>query len=180
MEIVPIFADCLYAFRFDDESSDEFERLFDLWQDTEYLEEFFNEHQKDLKSGYWGRITVEESVIETLKEARNLENEFRNIANKSDQEKESFINSTFIPLIDNQLTFQDLNKSKARKKWLRIYALKVDNSVYIVTGGAIKLTETMGQRKHTSDELTKLERCRDFLHEKGIVDAEGLIEECEL
>jgi hypothetical protein len=180
MEIVRIFAENLFAFKFEGESYDEFERLFDLWHDTEYLEGFFDEHQEDLESGYWNTISIEESIIETINEARALESDFRNIADKSDQEKESFFHDTFIPLIKSDLTYEDLGKSKARRRWLRIYALKVENSVYIVTGGAIKLTAKMSDRKHTSDELTKLERCRDYLIENGIVDADGLIEECEL
>ena len=38
MEIVPIFGENLYAVRYPDEEKDEFERLFELWQDPEFLE----------------------------------------------------------------------------------------------------------------------------------------------
>ena len=34
----------------------------------------------------------------------------------------------------------------------------------------------MEEREHTKNELTKIERCRDFLKEQGIFDADSLNE----
>jgi|WetSurMetagenome_2_1015567.scaffolds.fasta_scaffold292280_2 hypothetical protein len=34
MKIVRIFGNLLFAFKYDDELKDEFERVFDLWQDS--------------------------------------------------------------------------------------------------------------------------------------------------
>ena len=56
---------------------------------------------------------------------------------------------------------------------------KILNIVYIITGGAIKLTQKMQDRKHTNIELRKIENCRRFLLDQGIVDLEGVIEEIE-
>jgi len=47
------------------------------------------------------------------------------------------------------------------------------------TGGAIKLTLKMQDREHTNIELSKIEKCKRFLLETGIVDVDGLIEEIE-
>jgi hypothetical protein len=41
MEIVSIFGENLFAIKYAGEDKDEFSRLFELWQDAEYLEEFF-------------------------------------------------------------------------------------------------------------------------------------------
>jgi hypothetical protein len=49
--------------------------------------------------------------------------------------------------------------------WLRNF--------FIITGGAIKLTATMQERKHTAEELVKIERTRRFLIDNGIVDENG-------
>lgn len=73
-----------------------------------------------------------------------------------------------------------LNKCKARQNWLRLYALRVDKNVYIITGGTIKLTRTMQERAHTMQELDKINHCRKFLLSKGIVEVESLIEETEI
>jgi hypothetical protein len=85
----------------------------------------------------------------------------------------------FNPLHNSQYQILTLNKSKAKKTWLRIYALRVENNVYIITGGAIKLTQKMQDRRHTYSELKKIESCRRFLLDQGIVDSDGLIEEIE-
>jgi hypothetical protein len=72
------------------------------------------------------------------------------------------------------------NKCKAQQNWLRLYALRVDKNVYIITGGTIKLTRTMQERAHTMQELDKISQCREFLLSKGIVGVENLIEETEI
>lgn len=77
--------------------------------------------------------------------------------------------------------FSDLWKTQELQtvfwgKKLRIYAIKLSVGVYIVTGGAIKLTATMQEREHTLHELHKLEIVRRFLLEEGIVDNDGFIE----
>lgn len=59
---------------------------------------------------------------------------------------------------------------------MRIYAIKLAAGIYIITGGAIKLTATMQEREHTLLELQKMETVRRFLLEENIVDDESFIE----
>lgn len=73
-----------------------------------------------------------------------------------------------------------LGKEKAKgeslryhSSWLRVYAIKIENGVYLVTGGAIKLTTTMSERSHTLAELAKLELVRNHLIDNGVFDKEG-------
>lgn len=74
-----------------------------------------------------------------------------------------------------------LGKEKARGKsvqkhssWLRIYAIKIEDGIYVVTGGAIKLTATMSERTHTLAELAKMEMVRNYFIDNGVFDKEGL------
>ena len=75
-----------------------------------------------------------------------------------------------------------LGREKAKGKWhrhdswLRLYALKVDEGSYLITGGAIKLTHKMTERAHTLRELAKMEQVRNYLIEQGAADIEGLKE----
>ena len=62
------------------------------------------------------------------------------------------------------------------RSWLRMYALKICDDMYLITGGAIKLTDRMDERAHTRIELNKLERCKDFLFEQRIIDDKGVVE----
>ena len=76
-----------------------------------------------------------------------------------------------------------LQKEKARLKnklghpsWLRLYAIKLTSGVYIITGGAIKLTATMQEREHTRKKLAKLERVRNFLLQENVMDDTGFVD----
>lgn len=180
MKIVCIFDNCLFSFKYDTESKDEFERLFDLWNDIEYLEQFFEENKADLQGGFWGTISVEEAILKTLNDAQYFEEQLRKLSEKSTDDQNKGLETLFEPLHNSQIHVIELNKSKAKKSWLRIYALRAENSVYIITGGAIKLTANMNEREHTNKELRKIEQCRDYLIEQGIFDADGLIEELEI
>ena len=59
---------------------------------------------------------------------------------------------------------------------MRIYAIKLDNGIYLVTGGAIKLTHLMEERQHTLDELKRMEQVRNYLIDNGVLDVDGLYE----
>jgi hypothetical protein len=52
--------------------------------------------------------------------------------------------------------------------------------MYLISGGAIKLTDNMQEREHTQKELVKLEKCKQFLKESGIVDEDGVIDLLEM
>lgn len=68
------------------------------------------------------------------------------------------------------------DSSRRHPSWLRIYAIKIDQGAYLVTGGAIKLTATMAERSHTLSELAKLEKVRNYLMDNGVFDKDGLTE----
>ena len=67
-------------------------------------------------------------------------------------------------------------RQKGRKNYLRIYALRIDKNCFVITGGAIKFTHLMQDRKHTQLELNKIEMCRNYLKENGIIDADSFYE----
>lgn len=174
MEIVRIFADQLTSFRYDTDRPDEFSRLFSQWQDPEFLYEFFTEHIDDLQSGFFGPISLQTAIRQTRDEARRLEGKLLQLA----QGKPDSLDSIFEPLrLEEPI---ELTRSKAKgdkpKSWLRVYAIKLQSNIYVVTGGAIKLTRRMQEREHTKLELRKFERCKAYLHEQGITDIDGLSE----
>ena len=57
--------------------------------------------------------------------------------------------------------------------WLRIYAIKLEPGIYVITGGAIKLTRTMQEREHTLSELARMEQVRTHLLTNNIVDKDS-------
>lgn len=180
MDIVSIFGKNLFSIKYPGESKDEFNRIFNSWQDAEYLEEFFENNKEDINNGFWNNISVEDAILETYQCARELESKLIELSKKSEQEQLLGLDSIFKLLHDSQSQIFTLDRSKAKLTWLRIYALRVDKNTFIVTGGAIKLTQKMQDREHTNKELQNLETCRNFLIEQGIVDVEGIIEEFEI
>ncbi len=169
MKIVRIFGENLTAVKYPNEESDELERLFDLWEDPEYLEQFFEENKADL--GYY-KLTIEDAISHTINEA-NLLNEILLDAVQSTPVE---LEELFKNLDNNEVRILTLSKQKARRRWLRLYAIRIDVNVYLITGGAIKLTEKMEERPHTTDELTKLELCRQFLQQNDVFDEDSFKE----
>lgn len=73
-----------------------------------------------------------------------------------------------------------LGKEKARLRdtqkhasWLRIYAIKLEPGIYVITGGAIKLTRTMQEREHTLVELARMEKVRRYMLDNNIIDKDS-------
>ena len=61
-----------------------------------------------------------------------------------------------------------LQKGKRRKSKLRLYAIKIDENVYLITGGAIKITQKMQDHPDTANELKKLNQVKDYLKQNHI------------
>lgn len=82
----------------------------------------------------------------------------------------------FSNLDDYETRTIELAKQKSKRRWLRIYALRIDTNAYIIIGGAIKLTHKMEARLHTAKELDKLESCRTYLIDQGVFDIDSFNE----
>ena len=82
----------------------------------------------------------------------------------------------FRPLENSRASEMLLGREKGRpnrRSWLRLYAIKLNVGIYIITGGAIKLTRTMQEREHTLQELEKMEKVRNFLIREGVFDEDS-------
>ena len=166
----------LWAVRYDDENDNVLYKLFDMWSDVAWLRDFFKKNINDLSSFF--KITdVNQAIYDTIEDNYDLQCLIMDISPDADLDK------IFRPLDNNRTAEVLLGKEKARLKkqtkhpsWLRIYALKLSAGIYIVTGGAIKLTATMQEREHTLAELHKMEHVRQFLLNENIVDDAGFID----
>lgn len=173
MEIIHIFANKLYAVRRDGEDTDEWNKLVEVWMDVAWLEDFFEQNKHDL--GYFDCSSVEDAVMITLNDADDLFQHIQELANLRGGFDRAFVN-----LDNSEYRTVELSKKKAkgrrRKSWLRVYAIKIDTDVFLITGGAIKLTNGMAEREHTQRELAKLQQCKSFLQENGITDEDSFRE----
>lgn len=166
----------LWAVRYDGMQDNALFTLFDQWNDVMWLRNFFKENWQDMQS-YFKVTSVNEAIRDTIEDSERLEEIIMDISPDADLDR------LFRPLENYRTSDMLLGKEKARLKrtmrhssWLRIYAIKLADGVYIVTGGAIKLTFKMEEREHTRKELEKLEKVRSFLLNENIIDDEGFVE----
>ncbi len=168
----------LWSVVYDDQNDDALYTKFNQWNSPEWLFNFFSENEDDLKKSF-KNLDIEKATIRTIQDAECMEEVLLDLS------PESNLDMLFRPLDNYNTSEVVLGKEKGRLKrghhvsyssWLRIYALKLSSGQYLITGGAIKLTKGMKERRHTLEELIKMEKVRDFLQEKGIVDTEGFME----
>ena len=92
---------------------------------------------------------------------------------------------------DHLWAVRDMNKPKNElaalfQKWNDaeyLWDFFLEKNVFVITGGAIKLTRTMQERSHTHAELDKINQCRQYLASNGVFDLDSfisMIEEGEL
>ncbi len=180
-----IIKDSLYAVNYG--ATNEFRRLFTLWQNPEYLEDFFETHKSDLQSEFFGNITIEDAIKKTIDEAYEFEQLVLTIAETGNICVEECLETYFKSLYNHDKYTYPIpvyEKRKAygpgTKSWLRLYAIRIDDNVFIITGGGIKLTRTMNEREHLQEELQKMEQVKKLLISEGIIDNDSLINYIEL
>ena len=170
------------------ENIDILSNVFENWSDVEYLNSFFEEHEADLTSGFYGNITIESAIEVSIEEAEELESILLDIAEKGKTDQLENLQTIFKPLHNNEAQkypIPDHQESKVKpksnnKSWLRIYAIRIEPNIFIVTGGAIKLTETMNDRDHLLQELEHLQSAKEYLIENQIIDSESITDFLEM
>lgn len=176
MKIVGIFAILdkkLLAVQFEGEDADEFTLAFRNWQDPEWLEDFFEQNKKLLQDGFWGQISVEEAIWITITESEKFEKYILDVAKSSSGMRKS----TLEGLVFHKLHKTDYStihvESKAygskHKSWLRLFAIKISEELYVVSGSAIKLTRSLQEKAHTNNELAKLKNTKAYLNKIGLL-----------
>lgn len=163
----------LWAVRYHGDSSNCFDAAFSNWFDMNWLKSFFQENLADLSS-FFHITDVYEAVMETIEEAKRLECLMFDIS------PDANLDLLFKHLENNRFAEMSLGREKAygdgsfrHPSWLRLYAIKIQPGVYLVTGGAIKLTHKMRERSHTLDELAKMEHVRNYLLDNGVFDLDS-------
>ena len=170
MEIDCIFASQLFAFRYEEEEDNEYDRLMDLWDDAEYVDDFLKKNKDDIP-----RNTSIEQVADCIAEDTiKIDKTLIEITESPDKTLSYF----FRPLHNQEYKIKVLSLQKGRKSCLRIYAIRISDDIFLITGGAIKLPlhHLMEDREHTKEELKKLEKTRSFLNSKGIFDEDSFFE----
>ena len=166
----------LWAVRYEGETDNALYTLFDQWSDVMWLRSFFKANWQDLTS-YFKITDINQAIEDTIEDSDRLQGIIMDIS------PDANLDEIFHPLENIRTADILLGKEKAKLKrqerhssWLRIYAIKLSEGVYVITGGTIKLTLKMEEREHTRQELTKLEKVRSFLLNENIIDDDSFVE----
>lgn len=159
---------------------DELTLLFRNWCNTEYLLKFFTNNLNDLMNPYWLGLSIEDAILSVQKEAIGFQNELRGFVLKSPTNEITTLNLIFEQLDKHEFALRSNSKNFRKGKpnyehpLLRIYAIELEEENYVVTGGAIKLSEKM-DRPHLLEQKNKLIRVQDFLKSNGFYKGEEFI-----
>lgn len=130
MKIVRIFADQLFAFHYENEIDNEYDRLMELWTDVSFLKRFAEKN--NIKN-------ITSFIKDISQNAEQIQDFLENISQNNQP-----YGFYFEPLQNSEknklLAFQ---KGKIKKNRLRYYAIKIDLNCFIITGGAIKMSQTI-------------------------------------
>ena len=163
----------LWAVRYDNCLDNVLDTILDQWNDVLWLRSFFKQNIGDLTS-YFKITDVNQAIYDTIEDSEKLQCLILDIS------PDANLDEIFRPLENSRASEMLLGKEKARLRetprhasWLRIYAIKLEPGIYVITGGAIKLTRTMQEREHTLVELARMEKVRRFLLDNDIADIDS-------
>lgn len=150
MKFACIFEDQLYSFHYDEFRENEYYRKLNQWTNTEYLYKFAKANNVNNIPLFIDHISENlEEIEELIDEIAETDGQFKRL---------------FIPLDDAENhKHLSLRKGKIINNKLRLYAVKLSEEVYIITGGAIKMSQRMEQHPCTLKELSKLFQARQYL-----------------
>jgi len=186
MELVHIFSpennpdEGLWALKYEQAAKDEFKKLFDNWFNPEWMHQFCINNLKDVEQKFDDdMIDAEAAADELMEEAEDLQELLYTLVMKGTTGMD--LQALFKPLHNHEtnLTVLQLSKGSIKNRFirnpkLRIYAVRIGRNTYVVTGGAIKLTDRMDERPHTKEQRLRLIAVRDWLGSEGISYPEDL------
>lgn len=168
MRIVSIFGQNLYAFHYSGEIDNEYDKLIEQWTSPKYLLDFAKTN---------GILNIPKFIEQRLEDAEQIIDIIEEIGNNS-LKLETF----FRTLNDNETGFTILSLQKGktyqkyRKNSLRVYAIRIDDNCFVITGGAIKMSDKMKDHNDTLEELKKLNKAKDYFAANDVHDIDSFSE----
>lgn len=184
MEIISIYPDSLFAVKFDDKDQNEYDAAFSLWQDLDYLVNFFDENKTIIESAFWKdflpSFESEDLALSIAKESIDLEKFIQHIATNTEV--------GIIPDFDHFFkelggyNYCHLHEYIPQKAYgtnsptmLRLYAIRLESNCYIVVYGGIKLTKEIKDTPLLNKELfPRIDSVINFFRANGIIDKADL------
>ena len=181
MEIEAIYEPYIYSIKYDGQDKNAFYLLFDAWNDITEVVEFMRTHQEYLKNPIWGdECTPESAAGKVRDEARELARIFIDLFEKTDRGEKPDYDSHF-QFLDGKYQVYEYIPMKSygpgRPSFLRMYAIKLKSNLYVITGGGIKLADTIQNSPDLKDHVIKnIDKVRAWLIQNGVIDEQDFNE----
>jgi len=154
LERETIIENSLYAILWEGEEDNSFDQMAILYNDAEFLNEYFNEHIKKLTYYVNPSYTPQDAAIRTRREATALTQELKALATEGLIKDGRSLDDIFKPLhavgAYNHPRYHTDVKAKGdwdEAPWLRVYAIKCDDNLYVITGFGLKLVKLTREEK---------------------------------
>lgn len=186
MKITEIYPNNLFAVHFDEKNQNEYESAFTLWQDLDYLINYFSANSSLLESDFWKSVPIptdyEDLAINVVNESFDLQKYIQEIATNTSNGEGNDFDSFFQELGGKYKNLRQYIPQKAygtnTPTMLRLYAIRIEKNCYLIVHGGIKLTKEIHDTPTLRDELfVKIDNVLQFLRANGILDKEDLKEE---
>lgn len=175
MRIVDIFAHIhkregqLYSVIYPNKNGEykesEYKRLLDLWTNVEYLRDYAISNKKN---------DIDKFVINRLRDAEKIEDLIDDIFENNEP-----LDKYFQQLRNSEtgVKILSLRKGKTSKRdGLRIYAIKIDKNCFLITGGAIKMSQKNDDHPDTRKEMQKINSVKSYLQSHDVFDEDSFYE----
>ena len=182
MVIKDIKSPFLFSVQYEGTEKAEYYRLFEEWNDLDYLTDFFEENKEYLNNDFWKNLgSPEEAALRVIEEAKALRKWFHEIIQNSQNGESPDLDSHFKLLHGKKEYEYELTAMKSYGRFhpslLRMYAIKMGENSYLITGGGIKLGEAIQDSPGIKDHvLQHIARVKNYLKREGIMDQDDLSE----
>lgn len=179
MEIESIHPPYLFSVRHDDRTLNEFDRLFEEWNDLGSVIGFLEENSHLLGKGTWQHLpTPELAARQVLDEAEEMEDAIERHAGNAEKGRKPDLDSLFHDFGGKYNLVKEYAPAKsygsASPSLLRIYAIRLAANTYIVTGGGIKLCRTIQESPGMENVIKDIDNARLWLKNNGITDKDDI------
>lgn len=189
MKVFSIFARTLYSVKYEiadqkqlsmperecNYKGHELERLTNKWTDLGYLRGFYDENVKYFGADFWKGISKEDFVLSIFRDIPHLLRQIKQMC------IDGTIDKIFKPLDDRQYQTSHVSLLEVKsyqgnlkgRLILRVYAIRLEQGSYLITGGAIKVTEQMKDHPLTKLEVEKINYTKNYLCNNGVFDVDS-------
>lgn len=180
LSIIPVYKPFLYTIGYLNGQGEEvnaYEEIRQNWQDTEYLQGFFElkKHKRILGQAYWVARNWQSFREEVPAHAHRFNELLLFQCSLMEEDSARTLDELFVPYDNNEDAGNRYTgqRSKLRNDdfphWLRWYAIRLSPRSYILTGGAIKVVRKTEQQAALIVEERKMDQTIGYLKGNRII-----------